>query len=313
MIAEKFIHIIKGLIKAAIPIPKLHTPSRTGGTDNSRYCYTTWLRHLVVLNKYQKEIPAVIAELGPGDSPGTGIAALLCGCKKYIALDYFSYGTAANNVKIFDELVILFSNRTALPDEKEFPLVIPHLDNYDFPAHILTEEVLAKSMAAERLAAIRKELADPGSSNIFVHYFVPWKVSDIKYETLDLFFSQSVLQYVDLRVVYPAINKWLKPKGHMAHAVDFSSLGSHTEWNGHWAYTAPEWKLFSIGKKILLNRAPFCYHKNYLVKYGFNLLNSIIYKNKEGFQKKQLSKEFRQLPDDELEIYTAYMLSAKVT
>ena len=151
--AEKLFRIIKGLIKAVIPISKLHIPPQTGGTTDSRYCYGTWLRHLILLNKYKKEIPAVIVELGPGDSLGTGIAALLCGGEKYITLDYFTYGNTANNVKIFDELVVLFSNRAPVPDDKEFPFQAPYLDNYDFPADILTEEMLARSMAAERLAA----------------------------------------------------------------------------------------------------------------------------------------------------------------
>jgi hypothetical protein len=112
MIADKFIRIVRGLVKAIIPIKKLHIPPETGGTTHSRYCYTKWLRHLILLNKYQNQIPAVVVELGPGNSPGTGMAALLCGCEKFITLYIFIYEGPANNVKIFDELVILFSNKT---------------------------------------------------------------------------------------------------------------------------------------------------------------------------------------------------------
>lgn len=311
MAAEKFIRIARGLIKAMIPIRSLHYPSHTGGTTDSRYCYSTWLRHLILLNKYKKDIPSIVAELGPGDSLGTGIAALLCGCEKYIGLDVFTYGNAAHNVKIFDELVVLFNNKTPLPDDKEYPKAIPNLDNYDFPAHILTEEILTRSMTAERLAAIRKELSSPAPSNIFVNYFIPWQVADIKNESIDFVFSQSVLQYVDMDLIYPAINKWLQPKGMMVHVIDFSSLGSSGVWNGHWAYSSLEWKLFSIGKKILLNRSYVALHKAYLVKYNFNLLNIIIYKKKEGFHQKQLAKEFRHLSNDDVETHAAYMLSAK--
>jgi hypothetical protein len=311
MIAEKFVRIARGLVKAIIPIKKLHIPAETGGTTDSSYCYTTWLRHLIFLNKYQKQIPAVVAELGPGDSIGTGIAALLCGCEKYIALDMFTYGSPANNVKIFDDLVILFSNKTALADDTVFPMLIPGLDNYDFPAHILTEEILARSMAAERLAAIRKELASPSPANIFVQYFVPWRANDIKTETVDFIFSQSVLQYTNLDLVYKSTRHWLKPNGMMAHVIDFSSLGSAKAWNGHWAYSSVEWKLFGIGKKMLINRSPVSYHKNYLVKYNFNLLNAILYKKTDGLQKKQLAIPFRLLADDDLETHAAYMISVK--
>jgi hypothetical protein len=312
MLAEKFIRIAKGLVKAIIPLKKLHIPPETGGTTDSSYCYTTWLRHLILLNKYQKQIPAVVAELGPGDSPGTGIAALLCGCEKYIALDMFTYGSPANNVKIFDELVILFSNKTPLPDDTAFPMLIPYLDNYDFPAHILTDEILARSMASERLAAIRKELASPSPANIFVQYFVPWQATDIKSETVDFIFSQSVLQYTNLHLVYESIRNWLKPNGIMAHVIDFSSLGSAKAWNGHWAYTLFEWKLFGIGKKMLINRAPVSYHKNCLVKYNFNLLNAILYKKTEGLQKEQLATPFRLLANNDVETHAAYLLSVKL-
>ena len=52
----------------------------TGGTDSARYCYTIWLRHLSILYKNGfTKIPDTIAELGPGDSIGTGLAGLLSG------------------------------------------------------------------------------------------------------------------------------------------------------------------------------------------------------------------------------------------
>ncbi len=197
MVAEKFISITKGLIKAILPVPGLGKPSATGGTTDSRYCYSTWLRHLILLNKYNKEIPKVIAKLGPGDSLGTGIAALLCGSEKYIALDFFTYANTAHNVKIFNELVDLFQNRTTLPAAGEYPYLTPYLDNYDFPAHILTEEILASSLSAGRLAAIRNELASPATTNSFINYFVPWTPANIKNESVDFVLSQSVLQYTD--------------------------------------------------------------------------------------------------------------------
>lgn len=311
MAAEKFIHIIKGLIKAAIPLKRLHVPAQTGGTTESRYCYTVWLRHLILLNKYQKGIPAAVAELGPGDSFGCGIAALLSGSEKYIALDRFTYTNPERNIKIFDELVVLFSKRTPLPGDDEFPLAAPYPDNYDFPADILTEEIMARSLAPERLAAIRKELAAPATTNIFVRSFIPWKLTDIENETLDLVFSQAALQYTNLDLVYSSISKWLKPNGSMSHTIDFASLGCHSVWNGHWAYSAIEWKLFGIGKKMLINREPVSYHKNYLEKYHFDLLNTILYKKTNGFPKEQLAKEFRQLHNDDVETHAAYMFAVR--
>jgi hypothetical protein len=77
--------------------------------------------------------PQVIAELGPGDSLGTGIAALLSGASKYYALDFISHVTAERNVQMLHELAELFGRRADIPDEAEFPTVIPKLKSYRFP------------------------------------------------------------------------------------------------------------------------------------------------------------------------------------
>src|SRR5689334_17334685 len=52
----------------------------TKGTDQARYCYSVWLRHLslAAANGLDTD-PKSVAELGPGDSIGIGIAAVLTG------------------------------------------------------------------------------------------------------------------------------------------------------------------------------------------------------------------------------------------
>ena len=54
-----------------------------------------------------------VAELGPGDSLGTGIAALLSGVEKYYALDVKPYFNNAINLEMFDRLLELFQRRAA--------------------------------------------------------------------------------------------------------------------------------------------------------------------------------------------------------
>jgi len=87
---EKIIPIAKGLVYH-IPFVNRLKSLRTGGTIESRYCYSVWLRHLKILNTFCKGIPKKIAELGPGDSLGIGFAALLSGCQNLIALDVIKY------------------------------------------------------------------------------------------------------------------------------------------------------------------------------------------------------------------------------
>ena len=55
----------------------------TGGSISASYCYSVWLRHLVTTAGCGLNCnPRTVAELGPGDSLGVGLAALLSGAEK---------------------------------------------------------------------------------------------------------------------------------------------------------------------------------------------------------------------------------------
>lgn len=132
--------IIKGLLSYT-PVKPLLIRKGTGGTDSARYCYSVWLRHLVLL--YQngmKEHPKIIAELGPGDSLGIGMAAILTGAEKYFAFDVIKHSNLKQNISILEELINLFLNQTDIPDESEFPDVKPKISNYSFPKEILPDK-----------------------------------------------------------------------------------------------------------------------------------------------------------------------------
>ena len=87
-------------------------------------------------------IPKVVAELGPGDSIGIGLAALLSGAERYFALDLVRYSGLEKNLEIFDELVSLFAAQAPIPGEQEFPFLYPKLDCYDFPHALVARERL---------------------------------------------------------------------------------------------------------------------------------------------------------------------------
>jgi hypothetical protein len=61
----------------------------TGGESKSAsYCYSVWQRHLTMARQNGlQEVPHTVVELGPGDSLGVGLAALLSGAKHYYAFD----------------------------------------------------------------------------------------------------------------------------------------------------------------------------------------------------------------------------------
>ena len=65
-------------------------------------------------------IPNSVAELGPGDSLGIGLAALLCGANNYYGLDAVPYCNDERNLKVFEELVGLFTQREHIPISRNF-------------------------------------------------------------------------------------------------------------------------------------------------------------------------------------------------
>ena len=116
----------------------------SGGTVSAEYCYRVWLAHLTAAHEAGFDTqPSLVAEIGPGDSLGIGIAALLSGAGGYYALDAVPYADAARDLEIFGRLVELFRVRMPPSPDRTFPL------------HILTEELLAASLAPARLEAIR--------------------------------------------------------------------------------------------------------------------------------------------------------------
>src|SRR6188508_3007573 len=148
----------KGLLTFVPGIRSLLTEKGTGGTDSAYYCYGVWLKHLTLLwQAGMRSMPNTLAELGPGDSLGVGLAAMLCGVSRYYALDVLMHSNTDANVKIFEELVQLFKTRAARP-RKGWPDFDQYLDNNFFPSHILTEELLTNSLSETRLKAIRNAI-----------------------------------------------------------------------------------------------------------------------------------------------------------
>ena len=313
---EKIIPIVKGLLSYIPAISRLRNPSPTGGTINSRYCYSVWMRHLIAAHKNGLQtIPHTIAEFGPGDSIGMGLAALLSGSERYYALEVYKYWDTERNVQIFDELVELFRNRTAVPDTAEFPRVVPVADDYSFPYHILTDEHLQKCLAKERLEKIRNELLNPeiNEGMQYIKYFIPWYDKKIaETATVDFIISQSVLQFVDdIDETYAAMNSWLKPGGFMSHVVDFSSHLITKKWNAHWNFSNFEWKLVK-GKKILrLNRAPLSEHVALNEKHHFKVLQINAYSKESQLTFKQFSKGYKPLAESDISVHSMFIQSKK--
>ena len=219
-------------------------------------------------NNRLNSCPKVVAELGPGDSLGIGLAALVSGAEKYFAFDVVECANLERNLKILDELVTLFKNKEDIPGEQEFPGVKPCLETYDFPQQILTNHQLSQALEDARIDRIRNSIISHNREDSIIIYKAPWFYSSIREkESIDLIYSQAVLEHVDdLRNTYRAMRLWLKPKGFISHQIDFRCHGMDDKWNGHWTYSDFMWKVIRGNRPYLLNREPHSTHIKILKK-----------------------------------------------
>lgn len=296
------------LAGAATRVPGLYSLLRrgTGGTNSALYCYGLWIKHLsIAWASGLRAVPTTIAELGPGDSLGVGIAALLSGVDSYFAFDVVAHARTERNLQVLDELVNLLSARAATPDKQGFPDIEPYVDADWFPSHILTKECLDRSLNPDRVEAIRETLRHSGRGpvdSISITYAVPWdQASKVVEGSVDMIYSHSVLEYVeDLASAYTAMRRWIKPNGFMSHQIDFSSHGLARQWNGHWAYSDALWWIVKGSRSYQLNRQPHGEHVRQLQAAGFEIVRDERYVNLSGLPPEKLAPRFRRLATDDV-------------
>jgi hypothetical protein len=306
---------VKGV---ALYIPWLRRMrSGTGGTDSARYCYSVWLRHLALACRHgMPGVPGALAELGPGDSLGVGLSALLSGSDRYYALDVVATAHTERNLKILEELIDLFRKRAPIPGPAEMPSVAPPLDSYNFPSHILTEEVLCRTLSVDRLQAIREALANPNISTdapIRISYAAPWYDGrTVEPGAVDMALSQATLQHIDrLEHAYRSLSAWVKPGGYMTHQINFGCHHTASVWNGHWAYSDWRWKLLRGGRSYLINRQPHSVHMDLLAHSGFEVLLDLRRTRTDGISRSHLASRFQTFSKEDLTTAGAFIVARK--
>lgn len=311
---KKYKVILTGVLSYLPIISRYIGRHRLDSTASARYCYTVWMRHLIMAHKNNLSInPKIVAELGPGPSIGMGLAALISGAEKYYAFDVKKYANIEHNIKIFDDLVTLFKEKANLPDSNEYPKVKPCLDNYDFPTNLLTAEQLKSSLANERLEKIKYSILNPEADDSVIKYVAPWDNTDlIEKNTVDMIFSQAVLEHVDeIDNIYKIQFEWLKQNGIISHIIDFKCHGTHKEWNGHWTYSNFTWNIIRGNKPYLLNRTPHSRHISLIENSGLELVYDKKYHTDSKLNKKHFVKKFKDLTDEDMTISEGFIQAIK--
>lgn len=307
--------LIKGVLTLIPGVESILPKGKTGGTDTAVYCYGVWLKHLTILfNNGMQTIPNTIAELGPGDSLGVGLAAMLSGVNNYYSLDIVRYSNTTHNIKVFDELVDLFKTRAARPI-RGWPDYDMYLDQRLFPSIILTKEKLEESLSEERIYRIRNALVNQEAQDelVSIKYMVPWTDNNIiAKECVDLVVSHSVLEHVvDLESTYRAISIWLKPNGMMSHQIDFTSHGLSGKWNGYRAYSEIFWKMLVGNRPWLINRQPCSVHMELMKENGFEVICHLKKHRTDGIQRSQLASRWMDISNDDLTCSGTFIVAQK--
>ncbi len=291
--------------------------NQTGGTSSAAYCYSVWLRHLVLAcDNGMKNMPKVVAELGPGDSIGIGLSALLSGVEKYFAFDILKYGSVEKNMKIFEELVQLFKSRAPISKSNQFANLKPNLGDYSFPHHILDKSVLRNALDSDRIAKIKKAIREinvGNDQNSLITYKVPWFDEEvIEVDSVDYCLSQSVLEYIEnIEEIFKKMKSWLCPGGLMSHQIDLACMRTADTWDGHWTYSDLEWKIMKGKRPFFINRLPNSIYEKLLTKTGFDILYTQKAYATPTISRTQLAKRFQKVSKEDLKTRGVFILTKK--
>lgn len=306
--------ISKGLI-TYLPGSLRFAPQRgTGGTDSALYCYAVWMKHVSLLvQSGMRGIPNVVGEIGPGDSVGVGLAALLSGADHYVALDAVRHASNERNLKVLDGLLELFHLRAPRPI-KGWPDFDSVLDSRLFPTSVLTEDLLSRTLDPSRVCAIKGALREPGKSadGIRIEYAVPWTDIDIRGSRVGLVLSHSVLEHVaDLDGTYAALGRWVDDHGWMSHQIDYTSHCLTAKWNGYWAIPSAVWRVVVGRRPFLINRAPHSTHRALTQRHGFDIRSDLQLRREDGIPRCQLARQWLDLSDADLNCAGGYFAARR--
>jgi len=289
-------------------------PSAGGGTGSASYCYGVWMKHLTLLREAgMHDVPRMVLELGPGSSIGTGVATLLSGAERYVAIDAVPHMRPETNVVVMRELVQLFKSRAPRPTAG-YPPIDHLLDARLFPSHILDDALLERTLAQDRLERIDHAVraAALGHPDPMIEYSTWSQLRPVGDGEADLVFSHVVMSQVeDLDSVYGRMGRWVKPGGWMSHQIDCTSLGTADEWNGHRAYSELAWKIVAGKRPYFVNREPLQTHLDLIRANGFDIVNMIRGTEEGGITRAQLAPRWRGISDEDLATQTGFIIARR--
>ena len=316
MRSEDLIAILKGL---ATYIPGLH---RAFGRHHMGYepvpamqCYRIWMQHLTLLDEVSScGIPNVVAELGPGDTLGTGITTRLAGASQYSGVDVLPFAKNDQTKRLLPELVDLFRRQeTLLPHH--WPNYSHLLDQNGFPS-LIPCETLGVTTSEKFVAKLARDVETvlAGGDTPDFHYVIsPSSKAALPNGSVDMIFSHSVLEHVtDLDSVLRDLRDWLKPGGVMSHQYDLTSHNVVSEWDGHRRFTNRQWEMVVGKRPFMINRLPHSEIVRIIENAGFRILRNTVAKRDPTVYRSNLNIDWKDVADEDIETFGALVQAKKL-
>jgi len=295
------------LLKIFIKLRSLLNPDKneTGGTSDSNYIYSLFLRTFDNYYSINKNIPKHVLEVGCGDSNIVSLLWVLVGSKSVVSIDAFNYLKK-------DELCSLFKKSSDLLIHRNFcqSNINPRL-NLDVYEN-LWKVLPSKDILINRQKLIFDEIKNyinGNDSNLF-SYDPSYTINKVFPFKFDFIFSQAVFEHVENpKEVLAFLHNNLTENGIVYTDVDFKSHGVSTLYNGHYILNESQYK--SISSPFIfryINRLPPSWFRE-AFESSFNLIHEdkIILNNNIKLNEVKLNNFI----ESDLEIGSSLFISSK--
>lgn len=312
------LRLLMGGFKSLIPF--LSALRGTGGTVDATYCYGVWLRHLrMIADASIDPVRETVVELGPGDSIGTGFAALLTTAERYVALDVVPHAAEVVQTRLFDAVEEMLRSRAEIPDASAFPNLYPRLRSHEFPRDLLTQAVMESALERPRVGRLRDAIGKMavGDDRSPIHYACPWSSRSVPAGSVDLVFSQAVLQEIDnrgsdgaLRRTFAAMAMWLKPGGVISHQIDLGMYGAEP-WDRHRTYGDATWAIIRGRRVNYINREPLSTYEALCSDFGFDIALLDVVPGDVSMPRHKLARRFQSLSERDRSARAVHLVAVK--